>query len=188
MVGIRVGVYALVAVGCSTSSGVAAARRSSPATSASRPCTSEQLTSSGAGAFSAPILAKAGHVAGLVQVTDISPPTCRLSVGLQIEAASEGRRTRLVASSDPAVQEYVDLQSDRRIGFKVTWPTSRASGHCVSRVRLDVAVPPAETVVPLIARSICGRHVTYSLLMQPPPENPKDPGPLPSGTGFVNRP
>lgn len=184
IVGITFAVYALMTVGCSAPSGVAAARRSSSATPAPQPCVSGQLTSSGAGVLSGPIPAKAGHAAGLVEVANLSPRTCYLRVRLQIEAASIGQHTRLTASPDPAVEKYVGLKSNRRIGFKVTWPTSRASGHCIRGARLDVTIPPAETVVPLMARSICGRQVGYSLLMKPPPENPKDPGPLPPGVGF----
>jgi hypothetical protein len=105
-------------------------------------------------------------------------------VGLRIEAALNGRHTRLVATPDSTVGKYVDLQPEKRIGFKVIWPTSRTSGHCVSGARLDVTVPPAETVIPLMAQKVCGPQVGYSLLLQPPPKNPKDPGPLPSGAGL----
>ncbi|MDN3359976.1 DUF4232 domain-containing protein [Actinomadura sp. DC4] len=177
IVGITCGVFTMVTVGCSTPSGVAAARRSpSPL-----PCVSTQLTSSGAGALSGPVPTKAGHAAGLVSVTNDSRRTCYLSVTLQIEAASEGRHTKLVATPDSTVEENVDLQPDRRIGFKITWSTSHASGHCTTGARLDVTVPPAKTVVPVMARTICGHQAAYSLLMQPPPVNPKDPGLLPSG-------
>jgi hypothetical protein len=130
------------------------------------------------------VSAAPGHAAGLVDVSNASPRACRLSVALRIEAAAGGRRTPLVATPDSTVGKYVDLPSERRIGFKVTWPASRASGHCLSGARLDVTVPPAQTVIPLMARKVCGRQIGYSLLLQPPQENPKDPGLLPSGAGL----
>jgi hypothetical protein len=168
-------VCALLTAGCAAHSGVAA-------TPAPRPCASGQLTISGAGALSGPLPAEAGHAAGLVAVTNVSSRTCRLSVRPRIEVASQGRHTRLVATPEPAVDKDVGLPPHKRIGFKVTWST--VSGHCVSGARLDVTVPPAETVVPLMARTFCGRQAGYSLLMRPPPDNPKDPGLLPSGAGF----
>lgn len=181
IVGITLSVCVLASGGCATPSRGATAKRPS---SVSPPCTSEELSISGAGALSGPVLAEPGHAAGLVDVSNASPRPCRLSVGLRIEVALGGRHTRLVGTPDSTVYKYVDLQPERRIGFKVTWPTSRATGHCMSGAQLDVTVPPAETVIPLMTRKVCGRQVGYSLLLQPPPENPKDPGPLPSGVGL----
>jgi hypothetical protein len=130
--------------GCAAPSGVAAARRSPSVTTAPRPCVSGQLTSSGAGVFSGPILAEADHAAGLVGVSDLSSLTCDLSISLQIEIALKGRHIRLTATPDPAVEKDIGLRSSKRIGFKITWPTSRVYGHCVSGARLDVTVPQAK--------------------------------------------
>jgi hypothetical protein len=163
----------LVSGGCSTPSRGATARRSSPMSPA---CTSEQLTISGAGVLSGPVPARPGHAAGLVDVSNDSPQLCRLSIGLRIRVAISRQQTGLITIPDSTVPKYFDLQPKRRIGFKITWPISRISGHCLSGVQLRITIPPAETVIPIMARKVCGRQVGYSLLLQPPPENPKDPG------------
>jgi hypothetical protein len=173
---IALSVCVLVSGGCSMPSRGATVRRSS---SVPPPCTPERLTISGAGALSGPVPAESGHAAGSVDVSNDSSQLCRLSTGLQIIVAIDGQDTRLVVTPDSTVPKYFDLQHKRRIGFKITWPTSRVSGHCMNGVMLHVSVPPAETVIPIMTRKVCGRQVGYSLLLQPPPENPKDPGLLP---------